>query len=72
MKKRRGDSDFGFLISILFIFAAFMFGFVWGNNVGHEYGVRDGLSGKYVIDTLSDGTTVVTKVTNKVTQSDNK
>jgi len=65
MKKRRGESELGFIISILFAIMTFIVGCMWGNNVGHEQGVRDALEGKYVVDTLSDGTTVVVKKISK-------
>jgi hypothetical protein len=65
MQKRRGESELGFIVSMIFAIMAFIVGCIWGNNVGHEQGVRDALAGKYVVDTLSDGTTIVVKKISK-------
>lgn len=58
---RRGDADTGAFIFVVGAIAV-VFGWTWfWYETGHEQGVSDGISGKYVIDTLSDGTTKVVR-----------
>lgn len=58
--KRRGEAD-GFWIAIVFAIIVGVVCYAAGRCHGHEQGVRDGIEGRYVIDTLSDGTTKVVK-----------
>lgn len=60
LTNRRGEVD-GFVVAVFCIFVASLVFYFLGRQHGHEQGVRDALDGLYVIDTLSDGTTVVVK-----------
>lgn len=62
---RRGDTDVGGLEFVVgFVFGAVLCG-VFFHGVGYELGVKDHANGKAVIDTLSNGDTVITKVEKK-------
>ena len=59
--KRRGEADFVTFVSLVVAVVVGFLCYLGGHSNGHEQGVRDGIAGVYVIDTLSDGTTVVVK-----------
>lgn len=58
---RAGVADGVFNTTVALLFFAAVVCFLIGEDRGHKRGVRDAIAGLYVIDTLSDGTTVVVK-----------
>lgn len=59
---RRGESELGFIVSILAIVAVGLIVGTEAHGCGHRQGVRDGIAGRYVVVQLPDGTSVVVEV----------